>query len=337
VLGAGRGDGRPAGARIGPAWDRVGFDWLGTDPAELAGELAAAVGQRNWHAAVAGMSELALAGALAESVSCAMYWQGPDGEDRALAHPQVAEALRPVAHAVTAAPAARWWPRGIELGAQQYVEPAEGKRGGPALRGAADRLAAWLAAEADDERSAAGRPDDPAANYSGRWWSAPAGSGLVSTTRALPGLGALQLTAKEDWPGWEEVGCWPVTPRRAPRAYEITGTDDWVALVARYPRDVSRSRRHDWWRVTGWAGSWLMPDYAAVACDYDAIHLSVGGYLTTAGNPLPVGEARCLLAGWDPDETYWLADILATAGPPLRWTWQEWPQLRWRPEPPCDE
>jgi hypothetical protein len=101
---------------------------------------------------------------------------------------------------VTGAQAARWWLSGAEFGIQRYVEPVEGESAGPVLRGAADRIAAWLAAEAEDERSAASRPDDPAANYSGHWWSAPAGSGLVSTTRALPGLGALQLIAKEDWP-----------------------------------------------------------------------------------------------------------------------------------------
>jgi hypothetical protein len=329
--------GAPARERIGAAWGQVGFDSLGADPAELAGELAAAVGQADWHAVVAGMNEVALVGPLAESVTWAMYWQRPDGVDRALAYPEVADALRPVAHAVTAAAAARWWPGGADLGAQQYVAPVEGTGAGPALSGAADRLAAWLAAEAKDEHSAAGRPDDPAANYSGHWWSSPALAGLVSTTRALPGLGALQLRAKEDWPGWDEVRCWPVMPRRVPRTYEIAGPDDWVALVARYPLDVSKSRRHDWWRVTGWAGSWLMPDYAAAAFDYDAIHLSVGGYLTTAGNALPVDGARCLLAGWDPDETYWLADVLAAAGPPVRWIWEGLPHLCWRPEPPCDE
>jgi hypothetical protein len=327
--------GRPAHARVGPAWGQARADSLDAGPAELAGELMAAAGQRDWPVALAGMGEAALLGALADSVAWAMYWQAPDGVDRALAYPEMTEPLRPVARAVTGAPAVNWWSSGIEPGTQQYVEAAAGRHGtGPALSGAADQIAAWQAAEADDERAAAGRPDDPAASYSGHWWSAPAGSRLVSTTRALPGLGALQLTAKEDWPGWEKVKCWPVTPRRVPRTYEIAGPGDWVALVGRYPLDVSRSRRHDWWRVTGWAGTWLMPDYAAVSADYDAIHLSVGGYLTTAGNALPVGEARCLLAGWDPDETYWLADILTPAGPPVRWTWEGWPNLRWRPAPP---
>ena len=73
-----------------------------------------------------------------------------------------------------------------------------------------------------------------------------------------------------------------------------------------------------------------MPSYAAAASDYDAIHLTVGGYLTTAGNALPVNDARSLLAGWDPDKTYWLADILAAAGPPVRWVRDGWTPIGWR-------
>jgi hypothetical protein len=324
--------GVPGQAGIGPAWDQVTRTGrLAVGPSELAGELGVAVAQRDWPAVVAGMSGVALvAGPLAESVTWAMYWQPPDGVDRALADPQVTQGLRPVARAVTGAPAARWWSGGPDLGAQQYVQPAEGSDAGPALSGAAGRLAAWLTAEKADERAAAARPSDPAANYSGHWWSAPALSGLVSTTRALPGLGALQLTATEDWPGWSDVRCWPLSPRRAPRTWEITGPGDWAALVARYPLEVSKSRRHDWWRVTGQAGRWLIPDYAAAAVHYDAIHLSISGYLTTAGRALPAGEARTMLAGWSPDETYWLADTLTATGPPHRWIcqngrWQRWP------------
>ena len=94
------------------------------------------------------------------------------------------------------------------------------------------------------------------------------------------------------------------------------------------------TRRHDWWRVTGWAGTWLMPDYAAAAADYDAIHLTVGGYLTTAGRALVVNDARCLLAGWDPDKTYWLADMLTEGGPPVRWMQDESAFPGWRQAEP---
>jgi hypothetical protein len=108
--------------------------------------------------------------------------------------------------------------------------------GGPALSGAAGRLAAWVTAEQAEERAAAARPLDPSANYSGHWWSAPAGSGLVSATRALPGLGAVQLIAKEDWPGWSEVRCWPLSPRRAPRTWQITSPGGRLPRISSSPR-----------------------------------------------------------------------------------------------------
>jgi len=74
------------------------------------------------------------------------------------------------------------------------------------------------------------------------------------------------------------------------------------------------------WRVTRWTGTWLIPDFTAVAEDYDAVHLSIAGYLATAGRVLPVGDSCTVLAGWDPDQTYWLTDTLTVAGPATIWT-----------------
>ncbi len=202
--------------------------------------------------------------------------------------------MRPVADAVTGAPAARWRASGVELGSQQHVQPVRGNGDEElVLSGVAARLAGWLAATADDERRAAQRPANPAAPYSGYWWSSPKWPApAFSTSRTLPGLGPLQLTVIEDWPGWAEARCWPVASTRPPRVYEITGPGDWAALVARYPLEVTKSRRHDRWKVTGLAGGWLIPNYAAAASDYDAIHLTAGGYLTTAGRALPAGDCQ---------------------------------------------
>jgi hypothetical protein len=308
----------------------VAAESIDADPADLAGELAAAVDGADWQSALADTRDVALVGPLAESVAWAMYWQPPDLVDRALAHPDVAGTLRPVARAVTGAPAARWWSSGIGPGIQQYVEALPGRGDGPPLSGAAERLATWRAGVLERERSAAALPADPAAPFSGHWWSSPTFAGLACTTRALPGLGALRMVAVEDWPGWADVLCWPVISHHPARIYELTGPDEWTALVARYPLEVTKSRRHDWWRVTGWADAWLMPDYAAAAADYDAIHLTVGGYLTTAGRALTVNDARCLLAGWDPDATYWLADVLTGGGQPARWTFDDSAPLGWR-------
>jgi hypothetical protein len=192
----------------------------------------------------------------------------------------------------------------------------------PNRSGSAQRVAAWRADTVRREESLRGRDTEPLGAWSGHWWSDPAMSGLPVTTRALPGLGAARLTLVEDGHGWKSARCWPLTPRAGARVYEVDGPAAWASLVTRYPLDVSRSRRHDWWRATGWTGRWLIPDYQAVAVDYDAVHVSVLGYLTTAGVAVQAGadgEARTLLAGWDPDATWWLTDALAPAGPPENW------------------
>jgi hypothetical protein len=57
-----------------------------------------------------------------------------------------------------------------------------------------------------------------------------------------------------------------------------------------------------------------------VAADWDAIHVSVAGYLTAAGGAIPAsGGARTMLAGWDPDATWWLNDVLSLTSPPEIW------------------
>ncbi|KJF23547.1 hypothetical protein R4P64_23655 [Rhodococcus sp. IEGM 1366] len=44
---------------------------------------------------------------------------------------------------------------------------------------------------------------------------------------------------------------------------------------------MPESRRSVWFDTTGTHCNWLIPDWAAVAEDYDAAHLSLHGYLTT--------------------------------------------------------
>jgi hypothetical protein len=52
---------------------------------------------------------------------------------------------------------------------------------------------------------------------------------------------------------------------------------------------VTKARRHDWWRATGEDHGWAIPDYPAVAADYDAIHLTVGGSPGNRGTSNPDG------------------------------------------------
>ena len=130
--------------------------------------------------------------------------------------------------------------------------------------------------------------------------------------------------------GWQLARCWPVVPENSASVYEIRGPDQWADLVGRYPLDVTRSRRDDWRRATGWAGRWLIPDYAAVAADLDAVHVSVAGYLTTAGIAILVGDGACtMLAGWDPDATWWLTDALSSTSQSEDWRTDDQAPFGW--------
>ena len=77
---------------------------------------------------------------------------------------------------------------------------------------------------------------------------------------------------------------------------------------------------------------WVIPDWLAVAEDYEVVHLTVNGYLTTSGRALAVDTgSSTFLAGWNPDMSYWLSDVLEAAGSPTLWVSEEHhPERRWR-------
>ena len=260
-----------------------------------------------------------------ETVGHAMYWQPPHGQEAVTAHSAVTGALRPVAAALAAAPAAAWWSSAVDLSQLRYTgwfDQSDQAATALPPAGARGRLNRWREQTLADERDAAeNRPADPSAPFSGRWWSTPAMASLVTTTRPLPGLGSVELVWEEDSTGPRDASIWTLEPTQPPRVWEIDGPRAWVRLVDRYPLDVTNARRHDWYRTTGRAGPWRIPDWAAVAADWDAVHLSVGGYLAAATRPLSVadGEAATVLAGWNPDQAWWLTDILTANSAPETW------------------
>ncbi|MFW0786365.1 hypothetical protein AAFP35_17815 [Gordonia sp. CPCC 206044] len=168
---------------------------------------------------------------------------------------------------------------------------------------------------------------------SGEWWSIPMPSHSVETTRALGSIGALQIVAEEDSSIGDEARVWPVTVGSAARIYEITSPTDLARLVTTYPLDVTESKRWDWFRAIGEHRRWFIPDWAAVAEDYDGVHVSVWGYLETAGIAVPIDDrgGAAVLAGWDPDATWWLnLDAIHIEDVPTQWRRddQRWLQTR---------
>lgn len=254
--------------------------------------------------------------ALAASVDRAIYWQPPDGEDALAAHPDVVEALADAAALVAASSAAAWWSSPIDLG-DQWAVPWEGA--GRASGDPTTALDEWHdGTRADDERAARERPSDPRAAWSGSWWSIPP-HGLVRTTRSLGDGAPARLWFEEDSIREDTAVATPVEAHPA-RVIEITGPDDWADLCRRHPLDVTAARRHDWYRVTGRAGAWTIPDWRGVAAEADGVHLTVMGYLTAATRLIDLdGERATVLGGWNPDETFWFRGTLPRPGDAVRW------------------
>ncbi|MFJ2660969.1 hypothetical protein ACLRGH_05140 [Arthrobacter koreensis] len=254
-------------------------------------------------------------------VKGASYWQPPSETARVLADPDVRDLLIPVAVAVVRA-RPQWW---LAPGAltQYYVQwiasttvPGTDP---PTLAGSAAGLQRWR------ESISAEEGNTPlVATWTGRWWSVPALSDVPVTTPAIPGNGPAGLRMVEDPLPWNMARTYPLRAAENARIYEIREARSWQDLVSAYPLEVTRSRGRSWAVSSGNAEAdtwfWAIPDWQAVARDYDGVHLSVAGYLRTAGSVLDAAGMKTMLAGWAPAETWWLNDVLVPAGDPVNWT-----------------
>ena len=255
-------------------------------------------------------AEDAVVSTLVATVNSARYWQAPDGEDVLAAAPELREPLARISILLANSPHSAWWATPLAQDTQWAVE----FEGVPAAQGitrtASEILERWHAAQVDEEVAARReRPADPRAAWSGTWWSRPP-TGLTRTTRSLNTGGPAGLWLVEDSMGWDRATVRQLHVPADMRVFEIDSPDALAYLCRRFPLDVTASRRHDWYRTTARNGRWLIPDWERVAQNFDAVHLTVGGYLSTAGLAVPVeNDLMTVLAGWDPDQTFWLTDV----------------------------
>jgi hypothetical protein len=255
--------------------------------------------------------------AMADVVEETDYWGGFAADP--LDDPVAIAGLRTAAARVAASAGCQWWWSGLDRRTQRYVQWTGRNEPAPELDNATEMLHRMDVDAEEGERSMSRDRHLPAGSgVMGPWWSHPWSSGVISTTRRLGSLGAVLLAGQEDGFGDTEAVLWPLTVASDARVFEVNGPDAWQRLVAAYPRTRTATYRHTWaW--TGWDGEWIMPHWSAVARDWDGVHLTVAGYLATAGRALPVATGRTLLGGWNPDETYWLADVLTHGGKAQAW------------------
>jgi hypothetical protein len=258
---------------------------------------------------------------LADTVAWARYWQPPEGKDLLLERQEMRESLERVARHLSAAPVTRSWSDPIDARAQVSMlwdgaDPiAVCDAEGTALAGGSAHLRRM------EERARRERDADPRAHVSGEWWSAPRWPAPVPQSTALSPDGSPHgAPLVEDDFGWEEAYSVRLEVPAGLKILDIASAEVWADLCRRFSIDVTAQKRHDWFRTTGRDGAWVVPDWAAVAAQYDAVHLPITGYLSAAGRAIPVmAGTASLIAGWDPDATYWFTDRVRYAGGLRKW------------------
>jgi hypothetical protein len=294
---------RLADAGVAEAWTLdAGYD---VNPV-FGRRLAAALQQVDLDAITAIEDPQRLIRPLMDSIVSAMYWQPPWTHQDVIGTEPVLSALGPVASALMRSPATSWWDFGVDRLSQRHVGFIHDERQPPP-----PPAVVGVATEVDGR---AGLVD--------AWWSVPIGTGAVQSARTL-GFLPLGLVLVEECTGdFEEALVWAVEVDPAARVREITGADDWAALVAEYP--VTLDAHRDWQTMTGRAGRWTVPDWRAIAADWDGVHLTVAGYLSAAGRVLDLGDGTAtMIAGFNPDHTFWLRDAVRLSPVPTRWIERE--------------
>ncbi|MGH8980256.1 MAG: hypothetical protein ACRDWE_04440 [Acidimicrobiales bacterium] len=218
--------------------------------------------------------------------------------------------LRPVAMALVASPASKWWwddlLREDQRFAVRVTDQSTGPPHGDQVVEQAGNAPEQLRSEEAAARSRFRSSSDVPANASGHWWSIPVPG--MWTSRAVASVPALHLACAEET-GNDPVVVWSLRISPGARVFEVREPSDWGRLVEMAPVDVTMSRLGDWRGWTGQVGPFYLPDWRVVAEHLDGIHVTVGGYLTTRSLPVRVGDGYSVPAGWDPDATLWLRDV----------------------------
>jgi hypothetical protein len=305
----------PGTARLADARARRGTGrhprrWQDVTPQEACSVVGAAVARGEWR----GLLDLDELGLLAVVAGAHPDFGGhPPGDEGTLALLALArQELRPVADALVAAPAARRWWEPVARADQRFLE----WDGWPRLTGPSVQWSvhdSMTAQRAENARglSWAREHGSPARSC---WWSVPEFAVQSMTTGGFGGVSAIGLARCEDlFTPLEETGATVWSLRIAPEAQvmEIAGPADWQALVAAFGEDVTGTHAGEWGADGGPAGPWRLPDWERVMEHYDGVHLTIGGYLACGGLALPAAGGYTMLAGWIPDATIWLRDVVA--------------------------
>lgn len=206
------------------------------------------------------------------------------------------EALKPLARAILEHPGSDWWFAPIDRKAQVWAARAENASAAPTQA----------------------RFASPSNNRWATWENRPNKGGLYTATLfdgetalfAALDSGVSELSVDFKSP----AACWRLIASESARVYEITSPMDAHELCARYP---TRGRScGDYLRLFPVKRiepnadtdekSFLTVDWEAAAKDWDGVHLTFGGLLTSDSVRIASSAGWSMLMFWDLEQTLWL-------------------------------
>ncbi len=194
-----------------------------------------------------------------------------------LARERAAQARAAIEHTGTA-----WWFNDIDLDAQAWVSLHWTNPPLKFIYGTPPNTMGWQ------------RPPNPSRRWE-RYAQKPRGTQITSTlyephlTSKLVAYGERVGDLMCEFP----LAWWSMRFLEEVRVFEIHGPADWHNLCVRYPAKGTEDDR-------------LVPNWGAVAEEWDGVHLSLGGVLTAEQNRYESPAGWTMLDSWHAEQTYWL-------------------------------
>lgn len=158
--------------------------------------------------------------------------------------------------------------------------------------------------------------------------------GLWTVTSPPPGIHDELIASWEMLSG--PISRWLLPVHRTARIWNVNHPTDWARLVENYPRIATGP--HAGWELPGpnqqsrsirallsipaqraardSVTRHVLPDWQAFARDYDGVHLSWAGFVTTEGYITDLnGGGETMLRYWASERTLWLADVFGDPVP----------------------
>ena len=180
-------------------------------------------------------------------------------------------------------PGTAWWFESVDLNRQAWLS----------VQGTPDKFVYGTPPNANGWRS----PRNPSARWE-CYAQKPLGNQHTSTLYE-PHLTS-QLIAYCEWVG--DYRCefplawWVMSFPQDARVFEIHSPSDWHELCVQYPARGTEDDR-------------LVPNWGAVSEEWDGVHLSLGGLLTTEQGRYESPAGWTMLESWHAEQTYWLRSL----------------------------